>query len=163
MYSILNFAFHSNIMIIMKNLFIPPAVVLYSVIFIILFYLFLKQFNIIPFPYNLGGIIITFVGFTIMGKSRDLFNKYKTTLGFDKSSYLIDEGIFSKTRNPMYIGMFLLLLGIALCFRNLFSVLIPFLFIFITMIAYIPKEEKLMQESFGQKYIEYKERVKRWF
>jgi len=146
----------------MKKLFVPHTLFIYSAIIIVLFYLFLKQFNIIPYPYNLAGIIIIFFGFTIMRKSRDLFNKYKTTLGHEKSTHLINEGVFSKTRNPMYIGMFFLLLGIGLCFRNLFSLIIPFLFLFITHIAYIPIEEKLMEEKFGEEYINYKKNVKRW-
>jgi protein-S-isoprenylcysteine O-methyltransferase Ste14 len=97
-----------------------------------------------------------------MGKSRDLFKKHQTTLDFDKSSYLITEGVFSKTRNPMYIGMFLLLLGLGVCFLNIFSVLTAFVFLLLMQLVFIPREEKLMAEAFGKQYREYKSQVRRW-
>ena len=86
-----------------------------------------------------------------MGKSRELFRRYDTALGFENANYLITEGIFSKTRNPMYMGMFLFLLGISLCFMNLFSQLIAFLFFFLFHFYFIPQEEKMMLDQFGQK------------
>ena len=146
----------------MKILFIPPVFVFISLLLIILFYFLIPKYNWIPFPFNLGGIIIAFSGFVIMGKTRDLFDKYKTTLGFDKSSHLITKGIFSKTRNPMYVGMFLFLFGISICFMNVFSILTSIGFFLSVWVYFIPKEEKLLSEEFGEEYIDYKEKVKKW-
>jgi protein-S-isoprenylcysteine O-methyltransferase Ste14 len=146
----------------MRKLIIPPVFVLISLILIVIFYFVSPEFNWIPFPANLIGIVVSFTGFVIMGKSRDLFNKHKTTLDIEKSSFLIQEGIFLKTRNPMYVGMFLLLLGLGICFMNLFSILIPFGFILILHFVFVLKEEKLMFDSFGQVYTNYKSKVKRW-
>jgi len=146
----------------MTKLFIPPVFVFVSLILIVVFYLLIPQFNWIPFPFNLGGIIISFLGFSIMGKSRDLFNKHKTTLANKKSTHLIMEGVFSKTRNPMYFGMFILLFGIGICFMNLFSILTPLGFILMINFFVIPTEEKVMLETFGQEYHDYKNRVRRW-
>lgn len=98
-----------------------------------------------------------------MGKARDLFGKHQTTLTMAKSSFLIKDGVFSKTRNPMYCGMFLLLLGIGICFRNVFSILAPLVFLFIIALFFVPKEEQLLLESFGQEYLDYRKTVKRWF
>ena len=97
----------------MKNIIIPPVFVLLSLILIIGFYLYLPQYNIIPFPFNLLGMVVLSGGFAIMGKARYLFKKHQTTLFFTESHSMVTEGIYSKTRNPMYIGMFILLLGIA--------------------------------------------------
>jgi protein-S-isoprenylcysteine O-methyltransferase Ste14 len=102
------------------------------------------------------------IGLTKMGKSRDLFRKYKTTLGFDNVTHLITEDVYSKTRNPMYLGMFLLLLGIGICFMNLFSLLSAFLFLLVIYFSFLPKEEKMLLDRFGQKYIDYKRTVRRW-
>ncbi|MFC2151468.1 methyltransferase family protein [Bacteroidota bacterium] len=146
----------------MKKLIIPPVFVLICFLSIVLFYFLIPKYNLIPFPLNFIGLIISFLGFVIIGKSRDLFKKHNTTLDIKKSSHLITEGIFAKTRNPMYIGMFLLLFGIAVCFMNLFSVLAAIGFILIIQIIFIPTEEKLMYESFGEKYLEYKRKVSRW-
>ena len=146
----------------MKKLLIPPVFVFISILFIVLFYFLTPIYNWIIFPYNLGGIIIAFSGFVIMGKTRDLFDKYKTTLGFDRSSHMITEGIFSITRNPMYLGMFLFLFGISICFMNIFSILTSIVFIISIRICFIPKEEKLLSEEFGDVYLTYMEKVRRW-
>jgi len=130
----------------MKKLFIPPVLVLFSLILVIVFYFLLPELNVVPFPINLTGLIIAFAGFSIMGKARDLFKKYKTTLDFETSAHLIDESIFSKSRNPMYAGMFLLLLGIAVCFGNIISVCVPFVFILVVRIFFIPLEERIMEK-----------------
>ena len=141
---------------------IPPVFLLISLILIVTSYIVLPDFNLIPFPVNLLGILISLSGFALMGKSRDLFQKHQTTLSIERSSVLIQDGVFSKTRNPMYIGMFLLLLGIGICFRNLFSILIPFIFLVLIHFVFVLKEERLMFDEFGQAYLDYKAKVKRW-
>jgi protein-S-isoprenylcysteine O-methyltransferase Ste14 len=108
------------------------------------------------------GLVIAFAGFAIMGKARDLFKKYNTSLSIEKPSFLIVEGVFSKSRNPMYAGMFLLLLGIAVCFGNIVSVCVPFVFIILIWIIFISAEEKIMENNFGERYIGYKKRTGMW-
>lgn len=146
----------------MSKLFIPPVFVFICCIFIVLFYFLVPGCNLIPYPFNLCGVAVTITGFAFMGRSRDLFKKHQTTLFIEKSSHLITEGVFSKTRNPMYIGMFLLLLGLGICFRNLFSILTAFGFILLINFTFILKEEKMMTETFGKSYLDYKRSVKRW-
>ncbi len=128
-----------------------------------MFYFVISELNIILFPFNLTGIIIAFGGFVLTGKARDLFKKYNTTLDFETSVHLIDEGVFSKSRNPMYVGMFLLLLGISVCFENIISICIPFVFIILVGIYFIPLEEMMMQKRFGKVYSDYKNKTKLWF
>jgi protein-S-isoprenylcysteine O-methyltransferase Ste14 len=146
----------------MRKLIIPPIFVLISLILIVIFYFVLPEFNWIPFPVNLIGILVSFTGFVIMGKSRDLFKKYKTTLAIKNSTSLIQEGIFLRTRNPMYVGMFLFLFGLGICSKNLISILIPFGCILILHFVFVLKEEKLLFDSFGQDYAGYTAKVKRW-
>lgn len=146
----------------MKRLIVPPLFVMISLILIMLSYFLAPAYNIIPFPYNFIGLIISFGGFVVMGKARDLFKKHNTNLAIETSSSLVTEGPYAKTRNPMYIGMFLLLLGIGVCFCNLFSMVAPFAFLLTIHLIFIPKEEKLMHEAFGNQYLEYKGKVKRW-
>lgn len=146
----------------MKKIVIPPLFVLISITLIVCFYFFFPEYNLIRFPYNLPGLIVAFSGFVLMGKVREMFKKYNTTLEFENSAVMITEGMFSKSRNPMYIGMFMFLCGIAMCFGNLFSLLTPIGFIMIIRLIFIPKEEKLMEAKFGEKYVLYKQKVRRW-
>jgi protein-S-isoprenylcysteine O-methyltransferase Ste14 len=147
----------------MKNLFNGPIFIFASIGLIILFFLMLPEDNIIPIPYNLAGLIIALGGFHLMGKARSIFKKYETSLGYEEPSRIVTKGPFQKTRNPMYLGMVLLLLGLAVCFQNIFSLLIPVLFFLYLHFLVIPKEEKKMKDIFGDEYLEYKKQVGRWF
>lgn len=146
----------------MHKILIPPVFVFLSIVIILLSYFLLPHYNFIPFPFNFSGLMVVFGGITIMGKARDLFKKHNTTLAIEPASNLIREGIYAHTRNPMYIGMFLLLMGIAICFGNLAALFSPVLFILLVSIVIIPKEEKMMQESFGEAYKIYCSKVRRW-
>jgi len=146
----------------MKKLFIPPVFVLLSFILIIVFYIVFPESNVIPFPFNLAGLLVSFGGFMIMGKARDQFRKYNTALGMDKASHLICDGIFCRTRNPMYIGMFILLLGFGICFGNLYSMVTALGFLLVMGLFFVPREERMMQDAFGEEYAEYRKKVRRW-
>ena len=146
----------------MRKILIPPSLVLLSLILIVLFFVLFPDCNRIPFPYNLIGLLFIFTGIQLSGKSRDFFKKYVTASDFSRPSYFINEGIYKKTRNPMYLGMFYLLPGIAVCFQNLFSMLVLVLFMMIMNVFLIPFEEKAMEDVFGDQYVEYKKSVRRW-
>ena len=127
----------------------------------VLLYFFVPQYNFIIFPYNLIGLLISFFGFTFMGKARDLFKKHQTTLKIEKSNQLIIEGVFSKTRNPMYVGMCILVFGFSILSTNVIAISLPFVFLVLVTLIFIKKEEHLMFEKFGEEYVEYKKKVRR--
>jgi protein-S-isoprenylcysteine O-methyltransferase Ste14 len=146
----------------MKNLYIPPALIAYSILIMIALNLFAPQYNLIGFPYNLVGILIAFSGITLMGKARDLFRKHQTTLKIEKSNHMVKEGVFSKTRNPMYMGMAILIFGFSILSKNIFALFLPLFFMAAVRLIFIKREEKLMFETFGKDYLEYKKEVRRW-
>lgn len=146
----------------MRKLIIPPTICVYCALGMLLLYLFLPQFNTIPFPVNLIGIAIGFGGFWFMGKTRDTFRKNQTTFRIGLSSCLITEGVFSKTRNPMYLGMFTMVFGVGIFSTNLLSLLFPLIFLLYVRILFVAKEEQMLKDTFGKAYIDYKNRVPRW-
>jgi len=146
----------------MKKLYIPPTLIAYSILIMIALYFFAPQINLIGFPYNLIGILIAFSGFILMGKARDLFKKHQTTLKIEKSNHMINEGVFSKTRNPMYTGMTILLFGFSIFSTNVLALFLPLFFMTIVRLIFIKREEQLMFETFGKDYLEYKKKVRRW-
>lgn len=146
----------------MKKLYIPPKLIAYCVLSMIALYFLVPQFNLIIFPYNLIGIFIALSGFILMGKTRDLFKKYMTTVKIEKSNHLIREGVFSKSRNPMYIGMFILILGLSLFSTNVIALVLPIIFLILVRFIFIIKEEQIMLDTFGEEYFEYKRTVRRW-
>jgi len=146
----------------MRKLYIPPTLLVYSILLMVLLYFFVGQYNLIKFPFNLIGLVIAFLGFMLMGKARDLFNKHQTTLKIEKSNQLIKEGVFSKTRNPMYVGMFILVFGFSIVSTNLIALSLPFAFLLLVTLIFIREEEHLMYDTFGKEYLEYKKTVRRW-
>ena len=95
--------------------------------------------------------------------SAGLFKKADTPLiPFHKSTSLVITGPFKVTRNPMYLGMVLLLVGIAIALGSLLPFLVVAVFIVIIQTQFIVGEERFMETLFGESYIDYKKRVRRW-
>ena len=80
-----------------------------------------------------------------------------------ESTTLVTDGVFAFSRNPMYLGMTLLLTGLAFIADNALAWLVVVAFWLIIQFAFIRREESLMADTFGDAYIEYKGRVRRWF
>ncbi|QWX82602.1 isoprenylcysteine carboxylmethyltransferase family protein [Cellulophaga sp. HaHaR_3_176] len=94
------------------------------------------------------------------------FLKNKTTINpvkLEGVSSLVITGIYSFTRNPMYLAMLLLLLVWALYLGNAFNAVLAALFVsYMNKFQIIP-EEKALLELFGKEYKNYKISVRRWF
>lgn len=80
----------------------------------------------------------------------------------DKASTLVTGGIFARTRNPMYLGMLLLLLGWGVWLRSPVVLLLPVAFVLYMNRFQIGPEEKALQERFGDDFLAYTQRVRRW-
>ena len=79
-----------------------------------------------------------------------------------KASQLVTAGVFRVSRNPMYLGMTLLLIGLALWLGSASPWLIPPLFVIIITVAQIIPEEHALGQVFGEPYAAYRRRVRRW-
>lgn len=151
-----------------KRLPIKPPYIAITLLFLswLASYLF-PQFNAIKKPYNNIGInigIIVFVfGLSITFYSFYLFKKNKTPiLPGQKPTFVVVEGPYKFTRNPMYLGVSIGLLGAAIFFGNALSFLSPIIFFMIMNYYFVPFEEKLLENIFGKKYLNYKKQVRRW-
>lgn len=75
---------------------------------------------------------------------------------------LVTRGPFRATRNPMYLGLFLMTLGIAFYRGTLSFFLVPICIFLVCDFIFIPFEEAKMRRQFGDQYEEYCARVRRW-
>ncbi|MFP3977207.1 MULTISPECIES: methyltransferase family protein [Marinobacter] len=93
------------------------------------------------------------------------FRRMKTTINPtrpEKASLLVASGVFKVTRNPMYVGMVLVLFGWAIFLSSPWALLGPIAFtLYITRFQIIP-EERALDAIFGSEYTSYKARVRRW-
>jgi protein-S-isoprenylcysteine O-methyltransferase Ste14 len=83
-------------------------------------------------------------------------------IGIAKPSEVITKGPYRLSRNPMYLAWTLISLGIGLIVNSGWVVIfLPGAQLF-THLVTIPREERLLVRGFGQSYLAYKERVRRW-
>jgi protein-S-isoprenylcysteine O-methyltransferase Ste14 len=66
------------------------------------------------------------------------------------------------SRNPIYLGMASMLLGVAIFLGKLVSFAFPIVFVLIIEAAFIPKEERNLEKIFGERYRKYKKSVRQW-
>ena len=140
----------------------PPFYLFSCFVFEIIIYYALPAFQIIHYPYNLIGIIVLLIGVVLNIWTWRLFAKYRTTHLFEESSALVTEGPLKYTRNPMYLGLVLFLTGVAIISGNIISLFAPIIFAIIINSMFLPYEEDKMLISFGEEYIKYKHKVRRW-
>ena len=133
-----------------------------GIILIIAFYFLLPKFNIIKFPYNLIGFIFLTIGIWLILWVWFLFRENNTPESFEKSRVLVITGPFKVSRNPMYMGKIFFLIGISILFGNVLSFIFPFLFFIIMDRVFLPFEEEKTVRDLGKKYLNYKNKVRRW-
>ncbi|MCS7245512.1 MAG: isoprenylcysteine carboxylmethyltransferase family protein [candidate division WOR-3 bacterium] len=109
------------------------------------------------------GIFFTVLGaiLIILGLFTLLINK-TTIIPGNKPKKLVKSGIFMFIRNPIYLGDIFLIIGISMYLKTLIGFLFAILFFFIVDKFVIPIEEKVLEISFKDEYIQYKSKVKRW-
>jgi len=114
-----------------------------------------------PFTY-LGAVpLVGGIGMAIAA-SRAFARAGTPVIPFERSTALVTDGLYSVTRNPMYLSMVLILLGVAVLFGTV-SALLPIpVFAWVIQHNFIRGEERFLEEIFGEQYLGYKRRVRRW-
>ncbi|EAQ64371.1 putative membrane protein [Marinomonas sp. MED121] len=147
----------------MKKL-LPPILFLFFIVLILASCWLLGSRHNLAFPYSLLGIPWILIGYLMAIKGKKLFKKLDTNImTFEQPDKLVTEGLYRFSRNPMYLGFVIALIGVALVSGAAFSSFLwVVLFVIITNAWYIAFEEKVMVETFGQEYEDYCKRVRRW-
>jgi len=141
----------------------PPLV---AVFFIVLAY-FLGRF--VPLPFVLPpalqyfGLALTFVGFLLGIGAFMEFRKARTTLDpHGSTKELVTSGIYRFTRNPIYLGFLLMVIGLPLSSGLIWGlVLAPFYMMTMSRLV-IEREEVYLEKKFKNQYTSYTSRVRRW-
>ncbi len=146
-----------------KRKIVPPVYLLAALILMTVMHFTMPLAEFVPDPYNYGGALLVVLGLGLAAVSARAFKAADTGIvPFDEATALVTSGLYRYTRNPMYLGMVFLLLGTAILFGTAGSALpIPF-FVWIIHNNFIVGEERFMEEAFGEQYLEFKSRVRRW-
>jgi len=146
-----------------KRKILPVVYLLASLILMALLQLFLPLYQFIQPPLAYAGIIIVFLGIALSAISAGMFVKADTgLLPFEEATVLVTGGIFRFTRNPMYLGMFLMMFGAAFLMGSIGALIPLLIFVLIIRYNFVAGEERFMEAAFGQQYLDYKSKVRRW-
>lgn len=142
---------------------LPPVYLLISLLIEVGLHYQAPVLAIIPGPWNLFGIALIIAGVLIVIQPALEFKKAETAIKpFEESSSLVRTGMYRFTRNPMYLGMLTVLVGTALYLGSLSPFLMPVLFALVIRHRFIRVEEAMLEQRFGDEYLQFKREVRRW-
>ncbi|MEM7007978.1 MAG: isoprenylcysteine carboxylmethyltransferase family protein, partial [Thermodesulfobacteriota bacterium] len=75
---------------------------------------------------------------------------------------IVKTSVYSYTRNPMYLSLVILLIGVSIFLNTLWIAFMVPLFVIVMQKGVIEREEAYLEQKFGNEYTEYKKRVRRW-
>jgi protein-S-isoprenylcysteine O-methyltransferase Ste14 len=141
----------------------PPAYLLAGIVISVTLHLLLPLQQILVFPWRLFGFLPLFVGIVLNVLADRAFKCHNTTVKpLEKSSALVTAGVFKISRNPMYLGMSLIILGIAMLLGSASPFAVAVLLAVLFDRLFISTEERMLEETFGDRFREYCKRVRRW-
>jgi len=146
----------------MKKL-IPPVFLVLSAVTMVALHFTFPISTLIFFPFNLLGLIPILLGLNFAEKASTQFSEVDTEIHtFRNPRQLVTQGLFRYSRNPIYLGFLLVLLGLTILLGSASPFLPVIAFFGAAQFWYIPFEERKMKKQFGQAYDDYKKAVRRW-
>lgn len=147
-----------------KRKIVPPIYLLLTMALVYLADRFMPLVNWVPEPVSRPvALLLLAFGLVLIGHSARAFSKAETGIvPFDPATSLVTGGFYRFTRNPMYLGMLLILLGMAFKTGSLGGFLPIPLFVWVINHNFIRGEEEFLEDAFGDHYLAYKSRVRRW-
>ena len=148
----------------MKTIKIPPPILV--IILTSLVYFSSTKLELIYLPYRqIVSVIILIIGLIVIVSPVVDFIKSKTTINpvkFKNVNRLVTTGIYRYSRNPMYLGMILIIISTTVYYLNFLSVFSPLIFYIWINKFQINREEIFLEDKFGREYLEYKSKTRRW-
>jgi protein-S-isoprenylcysteine O-methyltransferase Ste14 len=148
----------------LKNKPFPPTYLNALLILEIALHFLFPIRQIIYTPYTYLGAVLFTIGLALNAYSVRYLERLNTTSNFQETAQrLVVTGPFRRSRNPIYLSGVLLVLGLAILLGSLIAFTIPISILLILNSVHIPYEEQRLEERFGEEYLAYKRRARRWF
>jgi protein-S-isoprenylcysteine O-methyltransferase Ste14 len=142
------------------RVFLPPPLIFAGLLAI---GLFLDRYPVSIAAVEIVGYALASFGVGLIANAIGLFRSSKTRPEpWQPSSALVSRGVYRFTRNPMYLGMAMLSLGIALIFSSLVGSVMAVVAAVVIDRAVVTREEAYLKRRFGQDYLNYSRSVRRW-
>lgn len=140
----------------------PRLALLYLGVSLVLHFLS-RNIGLPRFSNPLAGLFCVVSGFGVMIWAWALFQAQRTAIcPTSRATALIQTGPYRFTRNPMYLGILLMLCGAGFLLSSIVSFFAPVAFFLTMNVVFIPFEEQTMNSIFGEAYNAYRSSVRRW-
>jgi protein-S-isoprenylcysteine O-methyltransferase Ste14 len=118
---------------------------------------------VVPWPWRWAGLLPLLAGVAVGGAALLRFRAHGTTHDpHGLPSALVTTGPYRLSRNPMYLGLLLGLLGVGVLRGTVPFLAVPPLLFLVLRARYVPYEEARMARRFGDAYLDWKSRTRRW-
>ena len=115
--------------------------------------------------YQIVGAICVVLGLVLSGSQFRRFlviDKTEVSPRAQTHRVLMTNGLYRFSRNPLYLGMVIAIIGFVLLSSNLVAWIFPIVFVLNLQVNIIPFEERSLTATFGEQYVAYKAAVPRW-
>jgi len=141
----------------------PPLIYQTFMVLMIAIYFLLPGSRVIPLPYSLLGIPLFLFGAHVALRAKKDFQAAGTPMSpSGVPNRLHRDGAFRYSRNPMYLGITVGLLGFAVLWSSAWNFAFPALFVILVDLFFIRAEEDTLTRTFGADYEDYRRQVRRW-
>jgi protein-S-isoprenylcysteine O-methyltransferase Ste14 len=142
----------------------PPPLV--YVIGLLAGWLLERKYPLAALPRNFSiaaGIVLIVAGIALSRSgAQAIWRANSSIVPIRPTTAIASSGVFRFTRNPMYLGLVVIYAGIALLIRSAWAfILLPLVVLAVDRLV-IAKEERYLTGKFGEQYLSYKGRVRRW-
>jgi protein-S-isoprenylcysteine O-methyltransferase Ste14 len=109
-----------------------------------------------------GMFFLLIALFFLIRSLKQFFQSKNTLITIRAASSLETAGIYNISRNPMYIGLAVVYLGVSCFIGNWWNIIFLPLLLLVVQEYIIKREEQYLERRFGQVYLDYKRKVRRW-
>ena len=143
---------------------LPPILFITLIVTMVLLCWAMGSPHHIEEPLNYLGLLFTAGGISVAFYHSRLFKiRNANIMTFGKPTLIVKDGLFKYSRNPMYLGFLVSLLGVAILVHGAYtSFACVAVFYLAAQYWYIPFEERRMLETFGEQYADYCKKTPRW-
>jgi len=142
---------------------LPPVYLFFAIVAMFLLHFFAPLAIVVVYPWLLLGCVPLLLGITLNLSADRAFKKYNTTVKpFKQSTTLITTGVFRITRHPMYLGMILILTGLAFFMGSVTPFFVIPVFAILIEKIFVKAEEKMLADTFCNNWVDYCSKVRKW-
>lgn len=114
--------------------------------------------------YPISGFLMIIIGSLLIlwAQNTTSINKNKKFKKEEDHGSYFNRGPYRYMRSPTHLGLFIMTLGFSLIINSFFSFILTFVAYIFTKFLFVKKQEKILEEKYGNEYLVYKQKTKNW-